>query len=107
MRARLRRCLSRLTTAAVVDVQPDWLTASADRRNREITRAIRRHAKKFLNVSCDVTVNHLNRGLLTDRLDFETIDIRYARLCRSVRGHSQLRRFTERNRLRLKFRGDL
>src|SRR6516165_6537385 len=101
MRARLRHCLLCLTAGASLDVQPNWLTAAADRRNRKITRTFRRHAKKFFDVSRDVAVNHLNRGLLTYRFDLETIDIRDARLCRSVGGHSQLRRFTERNRLRL------
>src|SRR5215831_18729571 len=106
MRPRPRDCGLRLTTAAVVDVQLDWLTAAPYRRNGEITRAIRRHAKELFDVRRDVAVNHLNRGLLTDRLDLETIDIRHARLCWSIRGHRELRRFTERNRLRLEFRSD-
>src|SRR5215472_14391120 len=83
-----------------------WLTAAADRRNSEIARAIRRHAKQLRDVCSDVAVNHLNRGLLTDRFDLETIDVRNARLCWSIRGHRELRRFTERNRLRLEFRND-
>src|SRR5262245_60052053 len=107
MRARLRHCALRLTAAVFVYMQPDWLTAGPYRRNGEITLAIRRHAKKLFDVRRDVAVNHLNRGLLTDRVDLETIDIRHARLCWPIRGQRELRRFTERNRLRLEFRCDL